>query len=613
MIKPEVDPSFEFTLGTLSTETGRMQRSRSTKVGLQHINILHPLDPQPGQAVTITIQAGTGISLQGAALFYTVDGSIPKSSSPSTARVEMIKSGKVWNTLVWTYLEFWSAVIPAQAAGTRVRYKIVAQASTGQEIPCPFIPPDGLQSITGQNDYDQRYLHRLTRNPIPPVYEYRVDRLKIPSWLRNAVIYQIFVDRFSAQPGMELQEQADLTLPAGGTLRGVTSRLEYLSRLGIDCLWLTPINPAPSYHGYDPTDHSSIESRLGNMEDFQQLVEAAHAKGIKVLIDFVANHVSNRHPAFLSAQKAEVGPYFDWFFFRKHPDDYECFYDVPSQPILNTDNPEAREYLMEAAAFWLKFGCDGFRLDHAHGVSHGFWSEFRAKARAVRPDSVMIGEVTDPPAAMLSYTGRMDGVLDFYLAEIMRKFFAFRSISPSQFARNLEDHAAYFAKNLVIPSFLDNHDMNRFLWIAGGDKRRLKLAALCQFTLPQPPIIYYGTEIGLSQRRTVGALEESRLPMPWGTRQDLELLDFYTKLIHLRQSAPEIWQSERKTAILNDDRGIFAYRTGPYLTILNNSPDPFSLDISARKLILTTDPEVARRRSGIHFPAWGGAICEASA
>ncbi len=140
---------------------------------------------------------------------------------------------------------------------------------------------------------------------------------------------------------------------------------------------------------------------------------------------------------------------------------------------------------------------------------------FGPPARGAKSDAATFGEITETPAVMRSFAGRMDGVLDFHLLELLRGFFAFQSITASQFDRALRQHYAYFGTALVLPSFLDNHDMNRFLWSVGGDTRRLKLAALCQFTLPQPPIVYYGTEVGLSQRQAVGRLEEARLPMLW--------------------------------------------------------------------------------------------------
>ena len=290
--------------------------------------------------------------------------------------------------------------------------------------------------------------------------------------------------------------------------------MDYLHDLGINCLWLTPIFASPSHHGYDPTDYCAIEPRLGSEADFRALVDAAHQRGMRILLDFVANHVSRQHPAFVAAQQDPRSPYRDWFFFREYPDRYESFYDVPDQPIVNTDHPAVREYLIGAAQHWLHMGCDGFRLDHAQGATHAFWSAFRAASREVKSDAATFGEITETPAVMRSFAGRMDGALDFHLLELLRGFFAYSSITASQFDRALHDHYAYFGSALALPSFLDNHDMNRFLWSVGGDTRRLKLAALCQFTLPHPPVVYYGTEVGLSQRQAVGRLEEARLPMP---------------------------------------------------------------------------------------------------
>jgi glycosidase len=327
------------------------------------------------------------------------------------------------------------------------------------------------------------------------------------------------------------------------------------------------------------------------------------------VLDFVANHVSRRHPAFVAAQQNATSPYRDWFFFRRHPDEYESFYDIPDQPIVNTDHPAMREYLIGAARHWLDLGCDGFRLDHAHGATHAFWSAFRTATRAVKTDAATFGEITDTPTLMRSFTGRMDGVLDFHLLELLRGFFAFQSITASQFDRALRQHFAYFAEALVLPSFLDNHDMNRFLWSSGGETRRLKLAALCQFTLPQPPIVYYGTEVGLSQRQAVGRLEEARLPMLWDTAQDHALLNFYRDLIALRRQTTDVWSLPRATVLVDDARGLYVYRCGAYIVYLNNSGAPVTVECQTAEPVLTTDAAVALHAHQLHLPPFAGAVC----
>ena len=158
-----------------------------------------------------------------------------------------------------------------------------------------------------------------------------------------------------------------------------------------------------------------------------------------------------------------------------------------------------------------------------------------------------------------------------FRSELLRGFFAFRSLSASAFEHGLAQHLAYFGADLVLPSFLDNHDMNRFLWLVGGDQRRLRLAALAQFTLPVPPILYYGTEVGLSQRAAVGRLEEARLPMLWEGEQDLELLAFFQKLIAFRHAHPELRRLPRQPVLLDDDQGLLGVRVGELLLLFNNS------------------------------------------
>ncbi|NTU65369.1 MAG: alpha-amylase, partial [Chloroflexi bacterium] len=218
------------------------------------------------------------------------------------------------------------------------------------------------------------------------------------------------------------------------------------------------------------------------------------------------------------------------------------------------------------------------------------------------------GEITDTPELMRSFAGRMDGALDFYLLELLRGFFAFQSITASQFDRALRQHYAYFGDALVLPSFLDNHDMNRFLWIVGGDTRRLKLATLCQFTLPQPPIVYYGTEVGLSQRQAVGRLEEARLPMLWGDQQDHALLKFYRALIALRRQTTEVWSQSRETVLIDDARKVYAYRCGAYTVYLNNSAAAATIACQSTGLVLTTDAAATLISSELQLPPFGGAV-----
>ncbi len=585
----------EFIFGQLSTPQGRLHQARMARFGLFHDLSMTEIAPLANEPIVITVRVGAEIAVKTMSLQYTTTANISDSffDHPSLGTVPMQRTQIEWDTLQWCYLEEWTAMIPGQPQGTQVSYAITAITTQGEAIACPYVDVAALKQRDDAADFDFQTLEKRYRDPQPQVYQVVVGQQTIPNWLRNAIIYQIFVDRFAPDPGTEFQTPSDRSGIYGGTLNGIRSKLEYLQELGVNCLWLTPIFPSPSHHGYDPTDYGTIEPRMGTLEDWQKLVAEAHQRGIRILLDYVVNHISSEHEAFQTAVSDRQHPTYEWFRFREHPHAYDCFFDVPGQPELNSDHPGVREYFIHNACQWLQQGCDGFRLDYAHGVSHAFWSVFRATTRRTQPDSIMLGEITQPPSVMRSYTGRMDGCLDFKLLELLRGFFVFESLTVSQFDHALEQHLAYFGTNLVLPSFLDNHDMNRFLWIVNGDRRRLKLAALCQFTLPQPPIIYYGTEVGLSQLEPVGRLEESRLPMRWGNDQDAELLAFYQQLIAWRRQIPDIWQRSRTPWLLDDGHRVYGYTCGEYAVVLNAQAQDYRLTVPEEwrspRLMLTSD------------------------
>jgi glycosidase len=198
------------------------------------------------------------------------------------------------------------------------------------------------------------------------------------------------------------------------------------------------------------------------------------------------------------------------------------------------------------------------------GVSLDFWTEFRAVVKAAKPDAWIFGEATQPPAAQLKYWGRLDGNLDFLMQQAFRNTFAFDEMTLAEFDAFLNMHEPFFPPGYSRPSFLDNHDINRFLWLVEGDKRRLKLAALCQFTLAAPPVVYYGTEVGLSQERDMfqedrHIMSEARLPMLWGEAQDEALKGYYRWLIQLRRDHPVLWNGRRQTIHLDQEAKTYAY------------------------------------------------------
>ncbi len=596
---------------------GRVARARLEKEGFYHIPHLRPADPTPGQAVTVTAQAGSHVTITDATLHYTVDGTDPIPDSATTSSVAMHRTRINWDTLTWSYFERWEGAIPGQANDTEVRYSISATNAAGNVIRCPHMPPPSEQVTEADKAALRMTWETRSRLVAPRVYAYVVDEQPVADWLRNAVIYQIFVDRFAPDPGKEFAHPKNRSGFYGGTLAGVRGKLDYLSDLGVDCLWLSPIFPAPSHHGYDATDYSTVEPRLGDLGEFEQLVHAAHERGIRIVLDYVANHISNEHPAFLAAQQSQDAETSSWFHFRAWPDDYDNFLGVRTMPRLVTDDPSARAYLIDNACAWLERGADGFRLDHAHGATHAFWSAFRRATRGTKPDSVMFGEVTDTPEYSRSYTGRMDGVLDFGLLEVLRKYFAFDTLTVSELDSYLRRHFAFFGDGLALPSFLDNHDMNRFLYSVDNDVRRLKLAALCQFTLPDPPIIYYGTEVGLSQMHPADPLEESRLPMLWGDQQNRDLLTYYSKLIALRRAGEDVWRGERNSLQVDDERDTYVYSIGVYVILLHSGQQTVILDLLGQIqgeafMVLATSDVISfdQQASTVTLPPYSGCVLQ---
>jgi glycosidase len=448
-------------------------------------------------------------------------------------------------------------------------------------------------------------------------YAYYVDDDPAPAWAQDAVLYQIFVDRFYS-PAPDFPRVAPKPdLFGNGTLAGITAKLDYLAGLGVNCLWLSPIFPSPSYHGYDATDFFSIHPRLGTLQDFGTLVDQAHARGLRVLLDFVPNHWSNQHPTFVAAAKNADSPYHGWYTFDDSPAGYKTFFGVKDLPQINLRYGPARQHVLDAARYWLDFGVDGFRVDYCIGPAPDFYAEFRRVTRAAKPDCWTFGEAIDPPDSQITFEGGMDGALDFFLLEALRQTFAYSQWDARRLADFLDRHEAFFPASYSRPSFLDNHDMNRFLWVVNGDQRRLRLAALCQFTLAGPPIIYYGTEAGHTQVRDVrqggwAIHEETRLPMVWGGQQDEKLLDWYRALIAARKAHPALRGGTRET--LWADERVLAYRRSEagssLVTVLNVSESPVESPVPGPEttVVLATDEESGVVGGRVKLVGLGGLV-----
>ena len=539
----------EFIFGSLGLQDQRLTFVQELRKGIKHLNRLDPTAPGPGDQPILTVTVGQDTPVVKVVCHIL---------EPEPMIIELNCRHSEWYTLGWAYFQSWQAQLPAFPQGTIVRYTIRAYPQNSSN---PIMPDDG------------------------DIFSYLVGDPSPPEWAASAIVYQIFPDRFHPGNG-QWNRSDDLDDIFGGTLQGIIQKLDYIADLGFNCIWLNPFFPDHTHHGYHATDYFAVNPRLGTAADIRQLLDRAHALGIRVLLDFVANHWGSGHKTFQAALADRESEYYPWYAWIDWPHDYETFFGVKDLPKINLNHRPAREHLFEAAVYWLKdYDFDGFRLDYAMGVPMDFWTEFRAVVKAVRPDAWIFGEATETPNAQLRYWGRLDGNLDFLLQQAFRNTFAFDEMTLHEFDAFLNMHEAFFPQGYSRPSFLDNHDCNRFLWLVEGDKRRLKLAALCQFTLTGPPVVYYGTEVGLSQERDMvqddrHIMAEVRLPMLWGEEQDRQLWEYYRWLMHFRRQHPVLWNGRRQTIHLNETTKTYAYtRTNgndheTVTVALNLSPQP---------------------------------------
>jgi len=543
----------DFIFGTLASAELRAKYLGDSAGGVRHDYRVNPNPPREGDCPTATVTCEAGLSVARVRC---------EIIEPARQSIEFTRVDIKWNLINWAYFDIWEAELPSFRDGDVVRYHIEAETIDGQTV----------AADEGES------------------YSFLVGEPSKPAWIRDAIVYQIMPDRFALVEGLEWTEQASMDDIHGGTIRGIIERIDYLHELGVNCIWLTPIFPDKSHHGYHATDYFSVNPRLGTSADMHELVRELHARDMRVILDFAANHFSRQHPSFVEAQKDRNSKYHDWFHWTEWPRQYETFFGVKELPRVNVSNPDARKYLLDAARYWLEeYGVDGYRLDYALGPSLDFWTDFRQVVKRANPQAWIFGEGVHSPETLLNFRGRFDGMLDFQMMDSLRRTFAYGTMTIAEFEAFLERHENYFPESFDRPNFLDNHDLNRFLWAAGDDKQLLKLAALCQFTLASQPIIYYGTEVGLSHERDIvwpdgrHVLAEARQPMVWDGTQDLELLAYYRYLIGLRKRHPVIRSGQRKTVHLDGARSTWVYTLEDgherLLIALNLSREKQSIDL----------------------------------
>lgn len=587
----------------------------------------------PGQAVTVWLKVGYDGYINQGRIYYTTNGTEPQGSYDTVTNGTKINmtfdhtEADPGGTVAW-----WIGTIPSQAAGTQVRYKISTWHSGGGDIVY-------AESPVGKT---------LNTSSEATTFGYYVGAYATPQWAKDATIYQVFIDRFydgntanniDCTTGGGGYCVNDIFKWNGGDLAGAQARIDYLQSLGINTLWLSPVYENPvtqigsvydanpgeiyNYHGYEASDFLDVEDNFGNNANLTSLITAAHAAGMKVILDFVPNHSSNQHPYFKDASdNCTSSPYFRWYKFGSvdaegklvsynnslcvaghtnwwgDNDTYSNFFGVKEMPQVDNDYGPARIATINQALTWVNtYDVDGLRLDYAPGPSHSFWLAFRAAVKAADPNIFLVGEVWTGGGAAerKSYEGELDGVLSFDHNDLFLQFFAWRSINVDSFDSSLSYFESYYAADYVLPTFLDNHDKNRFLFEAGQNTNRLKLAFLAQMTLTEPPVIYYGSEVGLTQAVANGGQpERSRERMRWGgylgspptgwnTAQDTGVRDYVDALIGLRNTYSALRTGPRTALYRHNSDSTFAYKrtdaNNIVLVAMNNSDFNRSLNI----------------------------------
>lgn len=332
-------------------------------------------------------------------------------------------------------------------------------------------------------------------------------------WMRSAVFYEIFVERFcrglheknDTYVNIKWGEKPHPKSFAGGDIPGITGKLDHIRELGANALYLTPVFRSVSNHKYDISDYHLIDECFGTNEDFGRLVEEAHSRGIRVVLDAVFNHCSENLAQFQDVvRQGRKSPYFDWFIIRgdqpeKNPLNYEVFSYCDYMPKFNTSNPEVQEFLLDVAVSWIeKYDIDGWRLDVSDEVSHDFWRLFRRRVKSVKPDCVVIGENWHDANPFLQ-GDQYDSIMNYAFTKACLDYYAFDTFDAEQFAQKLSSLLMRNTDqvNRMMLNLLDSHDTDRFYTSVGCDRNRLLSAVAVMVMFPGAPCIYYGTELPL--------------------------------------------------------------------------------------------------------------------
>ncbi len=354
------------------------------------------------------------------------------------------------------------------------------------------------------------------------------------SWFDRIRIYHLLIDRFNG--GWQAPPASENAF-CGGTLRGVIEKLDYIRDMGFTAIMLSPIYKTANYHGYHTLDMDEVDPHFGTWDDYQHLLDEAHAKGLRIICDFVPNHCWWQAPIFTQSLLVNGGKHRDWFFYRsEESDDFVSFLGFGDLPKFNLTNPEVVRFMTEKAERLARMGVDAFRIDHALGQPFSFLQSLRQSLQAIRSDIIVFGEVwafgigkelagqlyfktenrrneflaqESKPFSQddlqADYVGTLDGVLDFAFRDILlEEIRAGRGIKENQTLRSkITNHFAKYPEDFKLVLFLDNHDTDRFLFDCHDDEHLLQEALDLTKELQRPFSFLYGTEQLMTIQSTI--------------------------------------------------------------------------------------------------------------
>ena len=413
------------------------------------------------------------------------------------------------------------------------------------------------------------------------------DTSFVPNWVKDAIVYQIFPERFangdSTNDPPDVQPwngEPTFRNYFGGDIQGIIDHLDYVQSLGANTIYLTPIFESPTNHKYQTTDYYTIDPHFGTEKLFQRLVDACHARHLRIILDAVFNHTGRDFFAFKDILKnQERSKYIHWYTIHSFPvsnsdpPNYEAFWGESSLPKLNTDNPEVRKYLFDVTAYWTSKGIDGWRLDVADGPSHDFWIQWRKVVKKINPNIYISGEIWDDASAWL-HGDQFDGVMNYRFRGACVGFFALDNRNAKQFDSILEDVDRHCPPDVSygLMNLIGSHDTERFLTLCDGDVDKLKLAVLFQMTYLGIPTIYYGDEIGMTGGRDPGC----RHTMMWDTTKwNSNLRAWYREMITMRNTYGVFRRGTVRTIIADSTKNLYVFTrrdsASQAVVIINNS------------------------------------------